>query len=321
MYGNLSRVWPGMRAFAVLHWRGEASLGRTVFSAFFALFAPTLSVVGLAFVWEACWGYSDALWHLAYVGMFLVAPTSVWWAVGVHNKFLKLLAAGNALLGVVAFGVFLLAGALSIFFVKATAREVGEWLLPPYDAHAECRSDRKSWVSRPMNVRYVPELNRIIASGSIGWDSARALEAALQAHPQVHLLQLDSPGGLVHERDLLIRVVERHRLDTLVQGWCASACTGVFLAGQRRYVTPNAQFGYHRAGYCGMRPDVPPQVTDLIAASQLREHGIREEFVKAVLATPYESILSLSSLQLKRLGVATHWWSERPDEYNHAGPA
>ena len=294
---------------------------QTLVLGFCLMFVPALALVLGALALSGLlppWSGLPRLMADASLWVFVV--DALWWSVGVHRKFLVLLAEQKMLRGFIVFCISI-AGFWLFGWAALSTADGLLWANGDSDSQSQCRRGDSNWTRHALEIRYVPELNRLVASGDIGWNSARALELALQAHPNVHLLQLDSLGGLVREEGMLIDIVRAHGLDTLVLGKCVSACTGVFLAGRRRFITPDVRFGFHRAGYCGMPEHGPLLVADMMAASQLREMGVSEKFVSFFLATEYQSMLYPTPLTLKRHGVATHWWSERPEEYNRAAPA
>ncbi len=65
------------------------------------------------------------------------------------------------------------------------------------------------------------------------------------------IIDMHSPGGLIHEGEQVIRVIERmkrtHIVDTRVRrGYkCYSMCVPIFLQGERRIAGENARFMFH----------------------------------------------------------------------------
>ncbi len=294
-------------------------MSRTLVVAPFLLLIPAFALGFLSFGITLLIGYSRPLESVAFV--LIVATTLsglLWWSWGTHRKFLALLSEGRIVGALLAF-LFSIAGFLILLL---SARELAPILFVPASAYektlAACERADSTWVGKPWTVMAIPELNRIVATGSIGEGSAKALELAMLRNPGIKLLELDSGGGLVLEQDMLIQLVEKHQLDTLVIGKCASACTGVFLAGRRRFITPDSRFGFHRAGYCGMQRNGPWLDSDYMSAIHYREQGVHEDFLGKALATdPYE-LWRPSALAVKQGGFATDWWSDRPIEYSRS---
>jgi hypothetical protein len=311
--------WPGLVSWFVLHWRGQLSVYRSLVVSACVSLLPANSFFVMAFFAIVAFGddsrLADILLHAGYWGIPLGL---LWWAAGTHRKFLNLLADGRMSAGLLAFAVsiggLMLTGLMAYDAFKTT--------FPKKSAYARmvegCERGDSTWVNKPWSVVAMPELNRIVATGSIGRGSAAELERVVRQHPELRLLELDSPGGFVSEKLRMIELVEQRGLDTLVLGRCISACTGVFLAGQRRYVTPSSRFGFHRSGYCGMPANAPWGTPEHLTYLQYRESGVDGGFAYQALATSHYDLWRPSALDVKRGRFATHWWSERPEEYSRA---
>lgn len=311
--------WPGLWAWIGMHWRAELSVPRMLLVSGCLVLGPFLLGALLSQLLD--WVRSrlpgvgvgavvDALQELLYVcAMVLLVAELVWWCYGMHRKFQNLLGESRFGLAAMVFLAFLGAGWLTLECSLDVARTLSyPWRAAAARAADSCdRSDRE-WVHRPWSVLAMPELGRIVATGSIGEGSAAELQRVLRQYPQLRLLELDSPGGLVREMWKLEEMVARHQLDTLVLGRCASACTSLFLAGQRRYIGAQARFGFHRAGYCGMPPNRPWTTTDYMTSIDYRAKGLDEAFIQEALDAPFEGLWMPAPWQLKRAGFATHWW-------------
>lgn len=311
--------WPGVRRWVTLHWCGRLSVTRTVLISACLSFVPMMILGLLAFLLSVFLGPETRLVErLFYLGVGSLLLALFWWVWGTYQKSLRLLEDGR---WIAAFTTYLvaIAGSALLYFMAIDAFRT---IAGPRDGYARmmaaCERSDSKWINRPWSVRADRELNRIVVSGDIGWGSAQALKEVVERNPHLRLIQLESYGGLVHEKNLMIELVEKYELDTLVNSRCVSACTGVFLAGKRRFVTPNARFGFHRAGYCGMRRDEPWLVSDHMTAIYYRERGVEEEFLKRAMETRYDDLWIVTALELKRGNFATHWWSDRPAEYSRS---
>jgi len=49
-----------------------------------------------------------------------------------------------------------------------------------------------------------------------------------------------------------------------------------------------------------------------------RERGVEEGFMQEAMKTEYHDLWRPSALEVKLGKFATHWWSERPEEYSRA---
>ncbi|MEA2720882.1 MAG: hypothetical protein QOJ39_2746 [Candidatus Eremiobacteraeota bacterium] len=77
--------------------------------------------------------------------------------------------------------------------------------------------------------------DQLLMSGRIVADDAARFNALLDANPSVTTVVLyDSPGGAAAANDAIAASIETHRLDTVVAGFCVSACAMIFLSGTQR---------------------------------------------------------------------------------------
>ena len=56
---------------------------------------------------------------------------------------------------------------------------------------------------------------------------------------------LDSAGGNIYQARGLAKVISTNQLDTYSYRQCFSACTIAYIAGENRYLSANAQLGFH----------------------------------------------------------------------------
>ena len=65
-------------------------------------------------------------------------------------------------------------------------------------------------------------------------------------HPEIKILKLTGPGGFMPAaREMAAKIIE-FNLNTVAYGECASACTTIFLAGNKRSLETSAKLGFHR---------------------------------------------------------------------------
>ena len=70
--------------------------------------------------------------------------------------------------------------------------------------------------------------------------------------PKVTTIALASVGGLVLEARLVSALVRKHKLNTYVEFYCASACTQIFAAGRERVLGKDARLGFHQGVSLGL---------------------------------------------------------------------
>jgi hypothetical protein len=126
-------------------------------------------------------------------------------------------------------------------------------------------------------------------SGPITIGTAKDFTEMLDAAPQVKVLHLSSPGGLVREASRIADKVAKRALVTYVSDECSSACTDIFLAGRERFIGTHAKLGFHRASYGN---SVSYRAYTL--AREQREHllslGIPSDFAEKAVARVGDSI-------------------------------
>ncbi|MCE4557903.1 hypothetical protein [Pelomonas cellulosilytica] len=127
--------------------------------------------------------------------------------------------------------------------------------------------------------------------GTIGMGDARRLRDLLdsEAARGIKRVELVSPGGRLHEAELMAEALKPRGHTVRAVGTCASACTVVFLAGQPRQLTPGAQLGFHRASTGTYNPVFEELANQQLAATY-RHLGLPQPLIDRTLRTPSQSI-------------------------------
>jgi hypothetical protein len=145
----------------------------------------------------------------------------------------------------------------------------------------------------------------LVFDGEVTFGLTKALKTQLQDHPGVRQLRLSSPGGLIYEARGAARLIAARSLATTAEGLCASACTLMFAAGERRSLGPQGQLGFH--GYALENFGGLPQVD--LAKEQgkdrdfLIRQGITAGFVEQIYATPSSALWIPSPEVMRRAGL------------------
>ena len=147
---------------------------------------------------------------------------------------------------------------------------------------------------------------RIFAfSGGVNDGAVTAIDKAIGDAPKVGTLLLDSPGGWIREGIRMADVVRRYRLNTRVERDCFSSCTIVLLAGENRSAGPAAQIGFHRGRTIGEAASERGRPAPEEEADIYRKAGLREDFVRRIVATPNNSIFMPTRSELLHEDVLT----------------
>ena len=80
----------------------------------------------------------------------------------------------------------------------------------------------------------------------ITWEDVEKIETLLSEN-EIKLLNINSGGGYLSAASYLADLVIDYDLDTNVSGTCESACTTVFLGGNKRTVDRGSWLGFHQS--------------------------------------------------------------------------
>jgi hypothetical protein len=141
-------------------------------------------------------------------------------------------------------------------------------------------------------------------SGGIGAGSANDLALALDANPAVHVVHLNSPGGLVVEGRRMFDLIRGHLLITTTDQYCFSACTLAFLGGRERYLAPGARLGFH-GEFSDTADDSHVQAAQHQDMVTMLSLGIASDFVDKAFAAPKDRIWMPSAGELEDAHVIT----------------
>lgn len=88
--------------------------------------------------------------------------------------------------------------------------------------------------------------NYVKISGQISSEDGQKFRALVTSRDAATVV-LASPGGSINAAIEIGKTVRLMRMTTIVvrQDYCASACGLIWLAGERRLLTPNARVGFH----------------------------------------------------------------------------
>ena len=93
--------------------------------------------------------------------------------------------------------------------------------------------------------------DQAILSGQLVRSDGEQFAELLQANPSVSTVVLwNSPGGSAPANAALTSMIQEHKLNTAVAGYCVSACAMVFLSGSQRFFSDgepidNTSLGFH----------------------------------------------------------------------------
>ncbi len=141
--------------------------------------------------------------------------------------------------------------------------------------------------------------------GEITFGLTQRLRQLAADHPGIVQAELSGPGGLIAEARGAAQLIRRQGWDTRANGLCASACTLMFAAGQKRTLAPEGQLGFH--SYTLLFTSALPQV-DLKTEQEkdrafLLEQGVEAEFTDRIFAVAHTGLWLPSRAELQDGGV------------------
>jgi hypothetical protein len=81
----------------------------------------------------------------------------------------------------------------------------------------------------------------------ITWDDVDELESLLKSNTNITKIELNSGGGIIEAAVFMADLIIDFELDTNVNGTCESACTLIFLGGEKRTVERGSWLGFHQS--------------------------------------------------------------------------
>jgi ATP-dependent protease ClpP protease subunit len=292
------------------HWQGQLPLGYAV-CALLWVCIPWGVAIALVFALipldskDEWWGYG-----IFSAGALSSTLLAVWWAKGLFSLYIRLMAHNRWCLAMLPFALACYATWVMASDAAPGVLEMAQEVYALQQQQARCaRQDRL--LARPAMVMPTVSSQRLLLRGPIGSGTADALALALAQHPGATVLELDSPGGYVREASALQQMLQSRGMDTMVRGLCKSACTDVFISGKRRFVGPDAHFGFHQSGWCSKpQTDNDWSAREHAMDNLYRRQVVSQPFASRALSTPYHQMWEPPVVEVIHSGFATEWWVE-----------
>jgi hypothetical protein len=212
-------------------------------------------------------------------------------------QFVGLWRAARKRRGFLGFMVILVIMVLSIFSILSSYN----FLVLEFDLFISVLED---FLLPPSTITTSMDGHQLLFTGRIKKGDALEFKKVLDDHPNIQIINLDSPGGLVNESRIMATLTRERHLNTYVAHLCASACPIIYMAGQHRYINPSAKIGFHRYSLAGKSEQVINQYmeTDM---RKFQEEGVPVYFTDKIYATSAWSIWEPSLSELKAANVVT----------------
>ena len=140
-----------------------------------------------------------------------------------------------------------------------------------------------------------------ILNGEIDLRTPLAFKRLLSENPQIVLVALNSPGGLVQPALLVAEEVHERKLHTFIpeNSSCASACAFIFFAGNGRFVA--GQLGVHQIYGSNDVTSTQLNLSDII--EMLAKYDVSPTVITKMLRTPPNSTYFFTKDELQSLGI------------------
>jgi len=279
------------------HWRGELDLGISywVNNVLFSLII-TLITLGLGSVAS---NVTDAtlilvVFVLLYLFIFLIfAPwvyVGLWRSASNHIKKHHLLFWANVVrilvvIGVIRTGMLLVNNAYpqTVGYVRLLT---GTSNTPSYMVELENNNTTLKIV------------------GGINLGLTNKVADYMKQYPTIKSIHIESIGGLTSEARGVAKIVQENNLDTYVSGNCMSACTYIFVAGNKRTLSTHARLAFHRPAFAGVDEKAMDRL--IVKDKKLfKEKGVDGAFIERIFSTPNSKVLEVSHEELKKVGIVT----------------
>ena len=146
----------------------------------------------------------------------------------------------------------------------------------------------------------------ILISGDIDFGTYDALESLLEETLEpITTVRLDSNGGRIYAARGIARILIWHSLDTEVDQRCISACTLVFLAGNRRKLREGAQLGFHQYAQASDLPLLDTAEEQEKDRLFLKARGVSDSFLRKMFQAEHDEIWFPERQELVAAGVIT----------------
>ena len=291
-------LFPSFSSYLSSHWRGELPLGRSFWGGGVAVTLLCLVVILLALLSLWPWVDQIPLTSIIAIKMALFAfaiMVSVWQYVGIwrsagHYHGRKIWKYGARLM-------VLLCTISSLPDLKAVADSIEADFTPdPIGQYTLSQ----------------PDDHTLLIYGWLPFGISDDVASTLAKKPSITRVQLDSPGGRLHEGLKLGKLIKKHKLNTYVKRGCFSACTVAFAGGAKREMDESASFGFHAPIRSAdllhtteYEPAFSMQLLQYREFAFMREQGIGTAFITKLQSLPYKPIWKPDTEQLRSAGYIT----------------
>lgn len=138
-------------------------------------------------------------------------------------------------------------------------------------------------------VQLAKDNTLIHLKGGLGFGVSEEFAENLAKHSGVRGVILDSRGGRIFEGRELAEIIVRRGLDTYSLKGCSSACTNAFIVGKNRYLSSEANLGFHQYGYSEylsefLKEEMKEEMLEYQKRDLafFRQAGVKEKFIERI---------------------------------------
>ncbi|WP_284614467.1 hypothetical protein [Aquabacterium humicola] len=154
----------------------------------------------------------------------------------------------------------------------------------------------------PISVSASPDGRRVRLQGPLSAGAAEQVQRVLEVTPQARLLELDVPGGRLHDALQIAALIRDRGWTTRITGHCIDACVPVFLAGALRQALPEAQLAIRRPPPAAFNPLLRQLIRRRLAVLH-EQAGLPAAFVRKSLAMPIGTPWRAGREELSEMGA------------------
>lgn len=258
--------------YFVRHWRGELPLsvsfwGNVVFVNIVVTFLSNVVTLG---------GFTDGLrWQsLQLLSLCLVTfavVVGLWQIVGTWRSAKRYRQSGGSKIGA---SIVQLLMALGLFSLISNIVIVTKDHLERYESAQQ----------QNFEVYLSDDRETLFIDGEIGVTISDSVLALLEQNDAITTLALNGPGGDLNETFRILNALAEYRKDgreltTYARGTCASACSILFVGGDRRVLAEGSELGFHQLqAYVAVDADNIERLQEKVAHYFLRQ-GVARNFI------------------------------------------
>lgn len=267
-------------------WLGDYSQG----FAFWALLVPTLLTIKAIFhlltlsnvIANPVW--SSRLWLPLWILAALVVIPLMFWGTSraiymAATKFRGGIQSASLAIGIALLGWFTLQNYQQAWPVTKTMSELA-LKIEPYDQR--------------LSIKQMG--TKLELSGTLTHDSLANVKRLSAENIDTVVLNLE--GGHLYQARALAKWIREHKLNTQVDKRCAGSCTLLFMAGEQRWISKQAEVAFHRDHdyFNGYRSEWLVERERRADRAYYRKRGMRPGYIEVVHYTQVDNAYLIPTL-------------------------